>query len=466
MSDSKFYIPIEGAKTQFIAHLKANPRTILSAKFGDGKSYFLNSIIEDNSDEFEFLSLYPVNYQVAANRDIFELIKRDILFQLMIHEMISDRIVVTNDVALSFFIQKNGVSLAQDLIPYLAELSLPPEESAKVILSFKGLKLFKILKDKFSKFKTEYDEDDKIDQFLQKVENGFLYEDDIVTNLIRKTIADYRRRTKKKIALIIEDLDRIDPAHLFRVLNVFSAHMDTANKYGVKVTESLVGNKFGLDNVVIVIDFNNMKKIFHHFYGPDTNFKGYIGKFVSSSPYYYSLKEEREKYIIQELVRITSAPESMIRAMIPIESIEDLTLRDIVKSFDIRKQIVKQPIFHNEWDTIAINVTALKVLSVMRRLCLDEDLISRAILKLLHKDEDSFYKYAAPFLFLSKDTQHEGVTCTAILENSQGELHGHSIELETSDGTGIHLGQYYNYYKNEGIDLISLCVEMQRYISK
>ena len=253
MNNSEFHIPIDDAKKQFIEHLKVNPRTILSARFGDGKSYFLNSIIKDNSDEFEFLPLYPVNYQVAANRDIFELIKRDILFQLMVHKMISDRVVVTDDVALSFFIQKNGVSLAQDLIPYLAEVALTPEESSKVILAFKGLKIFKTLKDKFSKFKTEYDEDDKIDQFLQNVENGFLYEDDIVTNLIRKTIDDYRQRTKKKVALIIEDLDRIDPAHLFRVLNVFSAHIDTINKYGIKADGSLAGNKFGLDNVVIVI---------------------------------------------------------------------------------------------------------------------------------------------------------------------------------------------------------------------
>lgn len=465
MSNSEFYIPIEDAKEQFIAHLKANPRTILSAKFGDGKSYFLNSIMEDNSDKFEFLSLYPVNYQVVANCDIFELIKRDILFQLMIHEMISDRVVVTNEVALSFFIQKNGISLPQELIPYISEIALSQKESAKVIFAFKGLKIFKDLKDKFEKFKAEYDEDEKVDQFLQRVEKGFLYEDDIVTNLIRKSIDDYRRRTKKKVVLVIEDLDRIDPAHLFRVLNVFSAHMDTVNKYGIKANDSLAGNKFGLDNVVMVIDFNNMKKIFHHFYGPDTNFKGYIGKFISSTPFYYSLKEEREKYIIQELVRITSAPESMVRALISTESIENLTLRDIVKSFDIEKQIIEKPIYRNGEKVISINTTILKILSVMRRLGFDQDTINNALLRLLRKDIGSFYKYAAPFIFLSKDSQYDGLTGMVILGDDDGNLRGHSVELDPSDGSCHHLYDY-NNYEEQGTNLINLCVEMQKYISK
>lgn len=35
-------IPIEEKIKDFKIHLDSHPRTILSAKFGDGKSYFLN----------------------------------------------------------------------------------------------------------------------------------------------------------------------------------------------------------------------------------------------------------------------------------------------------------------------------------------------------------------------------------------------------------------------------------------
>lgn len=65
--------------------------------------------------------------------------------------------------------------------------------------------------------------------------------------------------------LVVEDLDRIDPAHLFRILNVFSAHIDYCYKYGNKAEDSIAGNKFGLDNIVLVCDFSNIRKLFRHF---------------------------------------------------------------------------------------------------------------------------------------------------------------------------------------------------------
>ena len=67
--------------SQFDEHLKENGRTIFSAHFGDGKTWFLNKFIEARSDQYEFIVLYPVNYQIAPNETIMEYIKRDILFQ-------------------------------------------------------------------------------------------------------------------------------------------------------------------------------------------------------------------------------------------------------------------------------------------------------------------------------------------------------------------------------------------------
>lgn len=78
-------IPIDKELADFKKHLERNERTIFSAKFGDGKTYFLNEFKKKYSDEKEkyyFITLYPVNYSVAENQDIFEYIKRDILYQL------------------------------------------------------------------------------------------------------------------------------------------------------------------------------------------------------------------------------------------------------------------------------------------------------------------------------------------------------------------------------------------------
>lgn len=61
-------------------------RIIFSAKFGDGKSYFLNEFInsyDEKKNDYYFITLHPVNYVVEENRDVIEYIKRDILFQLI-----------------------------------------------------------------------------------------------------------------------------------------------------------------------------------------------------------------------------------------------------------------------------------------------------------------------------------------------------------------------------------------------
>lgn len=82
MEDIK--IPIDKQLEEFRNHILANPRTFLSSKFGDGKSYFLDEFKKRNAEHFVFITLYPVNYQVANNEDIFNLIKRDVLFQLIV----------------------------------------------------------------------------------------------------------------------------------------------------------------------------------------------------------------------------------------------------------------------------------------------------------------------------------------------------------------------------------------------
>lgn len=99
-----FVIPIDGALEGFYEHMKANPRTILSSKFGDGKSYFLKEFkdAEFVKKDYVFLTIYPVNYQVASNEDIFSLIKRDVIYQLLWNEMISDDVAISNDIICGF----------------------------------------------------------------------------------------------------------------------------------------------------------------------------------------------------------------------------------------------------------------------------------------------------------------------------------------------------------------------------
>ena len=75
-------IPIDTQLKMFDEHLSINERTILSAKFGDGKTFFLDKFKKEYKKKYYFITLYPVNYSVAENADVFEYIKRDILLQL------------------------------------------------------------------------------------------------------------------------------------------------------------------------------------------------------------------------------------------------------------------------------------------------------------------------------------------------------------------------------------------------
>ena len=80
----EFLIPIDDAIEAFCHHLDAHDRTILSARFGDGKSFFLSHFIEnvDVAEHYTFLTIFPVNYQVTENRDVVDFIKRSSLSTL------------------------------------------------------------------------------------------------------------------------------------------------------------------------------------------------------------------------------------------------------------------------------------------------------------------------------------------------------------------------------------------------
>lgn len=132
---------------------------------------------------------------------------------------------------------------------------------------------------------------------------GSIYEFDAISQLICDIIHEYKAKcSSKKVVLIIEDLDRIDPAHIFRILNVFSAHFDRHTPGVVEFETTCGGNKFCLDKIISVCDIDNIKNIYAHIYGEKTDFIGYISKFSNSKEYIYSLKEKVKWYITNVLL--------------------------------------------------------------------------------------------------------------------------------------------------------------------
>ena len=271
-------IDISGNLNNFAQYLEKTDRIILSAKFGDGKTYLLNELRNDEAmkDKYEFFTIYPVNYSVAKNEDVFEYIKRDIIVQLHKKKLFEN--IDLNTLFGSVFTLNDLTSV----VPFL--LSLVP--------------LGELCNEGYSKFleiKKKYDEKKHIvDKYLLQFANtaGCIHEEDGYTKLIKKAIKwisqDHSLNGKvkkaKKPVLIIEDLDRLDPKHLFRILNVVSAHIDDSKQ------PNNVGNKFGFNNIVLVLDYDVTKHIFHHFYGEQACYEGYMSKFLSREPFRYSIK--------------------------------------------------------------------------------------------------------------------------------------------------------------------------------
>ena len=312
-------IDISGNLNNFAQYLEKTDRIILSAKFGDGKTYLLNELRKDEAmqDKYEFFTIYPVNYSVAKNEDVFEYIKRDIIVQLHERKLLEN--IDLNALFGSIFTLADLTSV----VPFLLSL-IPLGE-----LCNEGY-------NKFLEIKKKYDEKKHtVDKYLSQFANtaGCIHEEDGYTKLIKKAIKwisqDHSLNGKvkkaKKPVLIIEDLDRLDPKHLFRILNVVSAHIDDSKQ------PNIVGNKFGFNNIVLVMDYDVTKHIFHHFYGAQACYEGYMSKFLSREPFRYSIK-----YIMIRAFEAQLGEKLGIHELLPHlqnfrEKLAESSLRDLYK---------------------------------------------------------------------------------------------------------------------------------------
>lgn len=288
-------IDVEPICRKFKQYFEIDNRCILSAKFGDGKSYFLSKFTQMYSKEYLFITIYPVNYQVVENGEIFELIKRDILLRLLSENTIKiSDIEFTKSFQAAYYLSQNYEEIFGNLIQIIPQFNFCGLEIDLGNIS-KGLKS---IISGYKEWEKEINETEKekADKFIRAfdVKHGSIYEFDAISQLIYNIISNYKKSSGKKVVLIIEDLDRIDPAHIFRILNVFSAHFDN-QLYGE-------GNKYNLDKIITVCDYNNIKNIYHHVYGEKTDFIGYISKFSNMGPFNYSLYNMLKDYIMDNLL--------------------------------------------------------------------------------------------------------------------------------------------------------------------
>lgn len=385
------YIPVDDAMQRFEDHLLSHDRVVLSAKFGDGKTFFLKKFKEkcmmDAESPFEFITLYPVNYQVLGNKDIFELIKHDVLLQILQAGIIDVKYEITDRMAFEFYVQSHFCTVGESSFEMLKSCGADDMVTKGFLAAFKSVNWLKSLKDKVGEFKKEIDQTAFLDNYLSTFDENSVYENDIITKIIRDNIKAYQEKNGKRVVLVIEDMDRLDPAHLFRIMNVFSAHMDYGYRSMQPIDSSLVGNKFGVSNVVFVMHEKNTEALFHHFYGECADYDGYMSKFYNKDIFRFSLAEEKENYALALISEETGLGEERINEYFDKGFLAAKTMRQIIFAMD---KIEEQFYSIRVMEDLRPNPQILKLIVIAKRLGVSNDKIISVVVKHF-KDLDRFY---------------------------------------------------------------------------
>lgn len=286
-----FKIDISVPTKEFKTHLEieGNKRIFFSGKFGIGKTYFLNDFFgsKENQKKYLCVKLSPINYPVAQNEDIFQYIKYDII------DYLNHQYNIIEVLGQSY--EDDKISLLQKNI--FRAIQIKPKHFFKPLLL--GLKQKHLVEayESFIELTSEIEKNiktlenfeniDEAKEFQEKTKESYLYEYDEISIFITevlellKELGASEENPKQKV-LMIDDLDRLDPEHIFRLFNIFSVHFDPRQEQE---------NKFGFDKIIFCGDMQNIRTIFHHKYGQDTDFSGYIDKFYSLHPFQFDNRE-------------------------------------------------------------------------------------------------------------------------------------------------------------------------------
>jgi hypothetical protein len=301
---------LKAPEEKFKSHLTLpyNSRIIFSGQYGSGKTTFLNYFFGLNDEEssesktkYDVVRLFPVNYSIASNEDILNFIKYDTLLELIKKEIVFEELGLETSQELYLYGKDNWGKIGLNLLKAIAAVGksvVPTGDYFKEVTEFFEKEYNSFTDYAQEEISVKYYEGYRANSFMELVEKqkGSIYEQSIIQKIIEKKIQSLKGKENhtKKTVLIIDDLDRIDPEHIFRILNVFAAHFDFSNDAEI--------NKFGFDKIILVCDINNIRNIFHHKYGAEVNFSGYIDKFYTEEVFVF----DNEKVIRDFIYRIAT----------------------------------------------------------------------------------------------------------------------------------------------------------------
>jgi len=253
-----------------------NKQILLSGPFGSGKTTFLKKYFESRKD-YNIFRIFPVNYVLHDNSDIFEILKYDIILEL-INKDAFQVLDIDNLTKYVFSIAQSVDKAVGKIINRFSETGKSVVEAAEIIE--------KSLQQNQSEFKKLEDPLLSVRAFLNITKTYKKYSNkDYVTSVIQEKLKLLSNEGNSKNVLIVDDMDRIDPDHLFRIISIFSSHIDMDTQE----------NKFGFDKIIFVGDNENFRSMYLHRYGILNNYNAYISKLCSKSP--FNFDPDRELYL-------------------------------------------------------------------------------------------------------------------------------------------------------------------------
>ncbi len=290
MGPNSFFIPYASIVDRFVNHISnpRNERIIVSGAFGIGKTTFVKSYFDARQDEYITIRVSPINYSVSSNDSIFELIKADIIKQLYVQGHIKAKHFTkfSKSKAWLKYAKEQPLELAKQLSEALSKLHPLVEVTSA---GFAGVvPLIKAVNEIDKKLKADARGRDAIliahlESVVQRP--GSYVEFNLISELIADVLEEIRKSGLKTV-FIVDDLDRLDPDHIFRILNVLSVHYD----------HDIEKHKFGFDKVICICDLANIESIFRHRYGATADFHGYIDKFYSEEPFRFDNSDAIANY--------------------------------------------------------------------------------------------------------------------------------------------------------------------------
>ena len=271
----KLDIPIDTPISEFeqFLNIDDNKRIFFSGKYGIGKTCFLQEFFKTREKQHDVYHLFPVKYQITSDEDIMELLRYDILVELVKKD--SDFLKINKNPTATNFWQKINYFLWQsdNQQSLLHATSVIPKLNQPLAITMTIIKLIEDWQNMNAESKKS--EIQKMYTQMQK-QMGETHMLDAILSEAIKNVKNQKEGVKKNSVLILDDFERIDPEHIFRILNILSPPLGNEED-----------NKFGFDYVIIVGDIKNIKSIFCHRYG-DVDFDGYFDKFFTVKPYEFN----------------------------------------------------------------------------------------------------------------------------------------------------------------------------------